>query len=179
MFDEEGHGVVELLQVVLQVGSRHLDQRSGRKEKQLSERTQSQGQVCSPKVAAGPYVSGPEDVRGEHEGQVEGRHLVALLLPGRVVQQVQQQLEQRAVGRRQQQQQELQRLHLALLVGHSRLVAVLVQQGQICSRRKREGQKDKKKETIFFFPNHFLGVGGDPLTPHTRSQKIIVVLISK
>lgn len=138
MLDEEGHGGVELLQVVLQVGSRHLHQRSGRGISPRVKRAQSKGQGCSVKVTRGPYVSGPEDVRGEHEGQVEGRHLVALLLPGRVVQQVQQQLEQRAVCRRQQQQQELQRLHLALLVGYSRLVAVLIQQGQICRRRNRK-----------------------------------------
>lgn len=39
-------------------------------------------------------MSGPEDVWGKHEGQVEGRHLVLVLLLGSVVEQVQQQFEQ-------------------------------------------------------------------------------------
>lgn len=79
-------------------------------------------------------MSGPEDVRGEHEGQVVCRHLVLVLQLGGVVQQVQQQLEQRAVGRRQQQEEQLQRLDLALLVGNRRLVAVLVEQRHVWKR---------------------------------------------
>lgn len=80
-------------------------------------------------------MSGPEDVRSEHDGQVEGGHLVLVLLLGGVVQQVQQQFEQQAVGLRQQQQEQLQRLHLTLLVGDRGLVALLVQQHHVCNRK--------------------------------------------
>lgn len=94
-----------------------------------------------------PHVSGPEDVRGEHEGQVEGRHLVLVLLPGGVVEQVQQQPEQRAVGLRQQLQQQLQRLHLPLLVGHGGLVAVLVKQRQVCKEQEAGGQRRREPQS--------------------------------
>lgn len=39
-------------------------------------------------------MSRPEDVWSKHEGQVEGGHLVLVLLLGGVVKQVQQQFEQ-------------------------------------------------------------------------------------
>lgn len=39
-------------------------------------------------------------MRGEHEGQIEGGHLVLVLLLGSVVEQIQKQFEQRAVGLR-------------------------------------------------------------------------------
>lgn len=76
-------------------------------------------------------MSGPEDMRREHEGQVEGRHLVLVLLPGGVVEQVQQQLQQRAVCGGQQQEQQLQSFDLTLFVGHRRLVTVLVKQSHV------------------------------------------------
>ncbi len=53
------------------------------------------------------YVLGPDDVRGEHEGEVMCGHLVLVLLFGGVVEQVQQQLEQGSVGGGQQHQQQL------------------------------------------------------------------------
>lgn len=89
-------------------------------------------------------MSGPEDVRGEHEGQVEGRHLVLVLLLGGVVEQVQEQFEQRAVGLGQQQEQKLQRLHLTLLVWGRCLVALLIKQGHVW----KGGQRD----TVIVFP---------------------------
>lgn len=74
---------------------------------------------------------GPEHVRSEHQRQVEGGHLVLVLLFGRVVEQVQQQFEQRAVGLRQQQQEQLQGLDLTLLIWDGRLVPVFVKKGYV------------------------------------------------
>lgn len=83
-------------------------------------------------------MSGPEDVWSEHDGQVEGGHLVLVLLLGGVVQQVQQQFEQQAVGLREQQQEQLQRLRLTLLVGDRGLVAMLIQQHHVCNRKQED-----------------------------------------
>lgn len=44
---------------------------------------------------------------GEHEGEVEGGHFVLVLLLGGVVEQVQDQFEEAAVGLGQQQEEEL------------------------------------------------------------------------
>ncbi len=79
------------------------------------------------------YVLGPDNVRGEHEGEVVRGHLVLVLLFGGVVEQVQQQLEQGSVGGGQQQQQQLQRLDLTLLIRQTRLVALIVEQVQLCA----------------------------------------------
>lgn len=79
---------------------------------------------------------------GKHEGQVEGGHLVLVLLPGGVVQQVQQQFEQRAVGLGQQQQQQLQRLQLPLPVGHRRLIALVIKQHHVCKGNREDNVMD-------------------------------------
>lgn len=81
-------------------------------------------------------------MRRKHERQVGGGHLVLVLLPGGVVQQVQQQFEQRAVGLRKQQEEQLQRLYLTLLIGYRGLVAVLVKQGHVWRRDKGTGSHE-------------------------------------
>lgn len=84
------------------------------------------------------YVFGPYDVRCEHESQVEGGHLVFVLLLGGLVEQVQQQLEEAAVGWREQHEEELQGFDLALFVRHRRLVAFLVELRDLCETRRRQ-----------------------------------------
>ena len=98
-------------------------------------------------VALETHVSGPEDVGGEHEGQVEGGHLVLVLLLGSVVEQLQEQLEQRAVGGGEQHEEELQGLNLTLLVRHRRLVALLVEAGHVC-RGGGGGRKGVRREGV-------------------------------
>ena len=78
-------------------------------------------------------------MRGEHEGQVVGGHLVGVLPLGGVVEQLQEQLEQRAVGGREQHEEQLQRLDLPLFVRHRRLVAPLIEAGHICSEGEGGG----------------------------------------
>lgn len=73
-------------------------------------------------------------MRCEHGGEVDGGHLVDLLVTRGVVEQVEQQLQQAAVGRRQQHQQQLERLDLPLLVRDAGLVALIVEAGQRCVR---------------------------------------------
>ena len=91
--------------------------------------------ISRPKNPQAPYVLGPDDVRGEHGGQVDGGHLVGVLVAGGVVQQVQQQLQQAAVGRWQQHEEQLEGLDLTLLVGNIRLVPLLVKQSAFWEKR--------------------------------------------
>lgn len=78
------------------------------------------------------YIFGPDDMRCEHERQVEGGHFVFILLLGGLIEQVKQQFEEAAVGWRQQHEEKLQSFQLALFVRHGRLVAFLVEQRDLC-----------------------------------------------
>lgn len=64
-------------------------------------------------------------------------HLVFVLLFGGVVEQVQQQFEEGSVGGGQQHQQQLQGLDLTLLIRRTRLIALIVKQGQLCTDADR------------------------------------------
>lgn len=79
---------------------------------------------------------------GEHECEVVRRHLVLVLLFGGVIEQVQQELEERSVSRGQQEQEQLQRLDLTLLIRQTRLIPSLVEQVQLC----REDQMELRQE---------------------------------
>lgn len=79
-------------------------------------------------------------MRREHGGEIDGGHLVDLLISSGVVEQVEQQLQQAAVGRRQQHEQQLERLDLPLLVRDVGLVALIVEEGQRCAREAKELQ---------------------------------------
>lgn len=75
---------------------------------------------------------------GEHEREVVRGHLVFVLLFGGVIEQVQQELEERAVGRGQQEQEQLQGLDLTLLIRQARLIPSLVEQVQLCGEEQME-----------------------------------------
>lgn len=130
MPDEKSNAVIELLNGSLQIAGQYLHNRrqhtAGRLEVHLTV-TQTATDRGRPSC---PYALGPDDVRGEHGGQVDGRHLVDLLVASGVVEQVQQQLQQAAVGRRQQHEEQLEGLDLPLLVGDAGLVALVVEAGQ-------------------------------------------------
>lgn len=70
-----------------------------------------------------------------------GRHLVLVLLLGGLVEQVQQQFEQTAVGRRKDQKQQLEGFNLALFVWSAGLIALLIKQRQVC-QIARQNMKD-------------------------------------
>ena len=76
----------------------------------------------------------PKDVWCKHGGQVEGGHFVEVLIAGRVVQEVEQQLQEAAIGWRQQHEEQLKRLDLTLLVRDVRLVPRRIQTSQFCSQ---------------------------------------------
>lgn len=66
-----------------------------------------------------------------------GRHLVLVLLLGGLVEQVQQQLEQTAVGCGKDQKQQLQGFNLALFVWSAGLIPLLIKQSQVCQGTRR------------------------------------------
>lgn len=59
---------------------------------------------------------------GKHCGEIDGRHLVDVLISSSVVQQVQQQFQQAAVGWWEQHEKQLKGFNLVFLVGHICLV---------------------------------------------------------
>lgn len=61
-----------------------------------------------------------------------GRHLVLVLLLGGLVEQVQQQFEQTAVGSRKDQKQQLEGFNLAFFVWSAGLIPLLIKQRQVC-----------------------------------------------
>lgn len=77
-------------------------------------------------------------MRCKHESQVEGGHFVFVLMLGGLIEQVQQQFEEAAVGWREQHEEKLQGFDLALFVRRGRLVALLVKQCHLCETQKRE-----------------------------------------
>ena len=77
-------------------------------------------------------------MRGKHGSQVDGGHLVGVLVAGGVVQQIQEQLEHAAVGRGQQHEEQLEGLDLPLLVGHVGLVPVLVKESAFWEKATRK-----------------------------------------
>ena len=183
VFDEEGHAAVQLVQVVFQVDSVHLQQDTTQRfRSKKAPRRVPEEHPARPRPLRGTqsHMSGPEDVRREHEGQVEGRHLVPVLVPGGVVEQVQQQPEQRAVGLGQQLEQQLQRLHLPLLVGHSGLVALLVKQHQVCNRQREDsGEAQAMNEEGGSNHNRLLMMVQEDQTPekvpvHTGTNNVYI-----
>ena len=80
-------------------------------------------------------------MRREHGSQVDGGHLVGVLVAGGVVQQIQEQLEHAAVGRGQQHEEQLEGLDLPLLVGHVSLVPPLVKQSAFWEKRPTKTQE--------------------------------------
>lgn len=70
-----------------------------------------------------------------------GRHLVLVLLLGSLVEQVQQQFEQAAVGSGEDQEQQLEGFDLALFVRSAGLVPLLIKQRQVC-QITRQNMKD-------------------------------------
>ena len=79
----------------------------------------------------GTYILGPDDVRCEHGGQVDGRHLVDVLVACGVVQQVQQELQEAAVSWRQEHEEQLERFDPPRLVGDVRLIALGIEASQL------------------------------------------------
>lgn len=61
-----------------------------------------------------------------------GRHLVLVLLLGGLVEQIQQQFKQAAVGRREDQEEQLEGFDLALFVWSAGLIPLLIKQHQVC-----------------------------------------------
>lgn len=67
----------------------------------------------------------------KHGGQIDGGHLINVLIAGGVMQQVQQQLQETAVGCWQQHEKQLKCFNLTILVRSICLVPLLVKVGQV------------------------------------------------
>lgn len=129
MLDKKRDAVVQLIQVVLQIICSHLCTNT------LCMKEREKKATTHKKMVGGgtqTYIFGPYDVWCKHECQVEGGHFVFVLLLGGLIQQVQQQFEEAAIGWRQQHEEKLQRFDLTLFVRHGRLVASLIEQRDLC-----------------------------------------------
>lgn len=70
-------------------------------------------------------------MRGEHQRQVVGGHLVAVLFLGRLVEEIQQKFEKVPVGGWEEEEEELQSFHLPLFIRGPGAIPLLIEEHQI------------------------------------------------
>lgn len=138
MPDEKRHPLVQFFKVPLQVTRSHLIKRDKRQTKNESRRKSR-----NPGCTSGPHILWPDDVWRKHCGQIDGGHFIDVLIARGVMQQVEQQLQKAAVGRRQQHEKQLKRFNLTILVRSVCLVPFLIKAGELWSQHMKRFIKNE------------------------------------
>lgn len=73
-----------------------------------------------------------------------------MLIASSVVQQVQQQLQQAAVGWWEQHEKQLKCLNLAVLVRHIRLIPLIIKASQLWTQQIRKSLQKRRADTLIF-----------------------------
>lgn len=87
---------------------------------------------------SGAYIFGPDDVWSKHCSKINCWHLADVLIAGSVVQQIQEQFQQAAIGCRKQHEKQLICLYLAFLVRYTCLISLIIKARQLWKQQIRE-----------------------------------------
>lgn len=90
------------------------------------------------KWTSGAHFFGPDDMWSKHCGKINCWHLVDVLIAGSVVQQIQEQFQQAAIGCRKQHEKQLICLYLSLFVRHTCLISLIIKASQFWKQQIRE-----------------------------------------
>lgn len=88
MPDEKCHPLIQLFNVPLQVTRSHLNKQTNKKTQKPTTLKTTVVKVDSGWCTYGPHILWPDDVWSKHRGQIDGGHLVKVLIAGGVMQQV-------------------------------------------------------------------------------------------